>query len=596
MKTHLAALTTAVMLVLNSFPVSAQQTPASITQSQGLTVELVTRLLDAGVPTEKVIEVIQNTQSDFNLSLADLNNLRNARVPDQVLDAMMRARRNVSALGANQPQPRPQPQPSNPGSGMPLPGGINPTPVNPVVGSSGGNTTATNPGTTTVVVTTAPQVPPHSAVRLSQAKAVNTSPLQLIEPAAENCPADQTVVKLDFENGSPSVPRLNRSGKYCFTLVNFNPLYTYSINAKVTSPSGDALALLNSAIESLKGLATGTPTTGGSPVVGAGATTPPTPSPDKSLTPSACTVGLTTALGEVRAKADNLRLLLTAVVPNRNSDKYVAFQETSLTWKPVPQAFEDFEKALRSLQRALPDVDNKQQCDPDLLAQAEAVLIDEYPPLRENYRLLATKITYPRVTPDQIEVESVDTVAINVTSSFESTPVKTNAYRLDSSFGILSSSAGFLVTRLPARSYTSVTAPNPADPTMTQNVLRVDNNDGLRTALTVLLTANVPKFNSRNFGLGFSAGPVFDVSSGKADTSRFGFFGGATARLTPWLFLTPGFHFGEFADFPQGFDRPGQVIPANTGTPTPNKRYTARFAFAVTYKLRDLGAPTGGSN
>src|SRR5262249_16266145 len=156
----------------------------------------------------------------------------------------------------------------------------------------------------------------------------------------------------------------------------------------------------------------------------------------------------------------------------------------------------------------------------------------------------------------------------------------------------------FLITNLPARSYSSVTAPNPADPTTTQNVLSVDNGRGARPALTVLLTGNIPQVNSHNFGLGFSAGPVFDISNGKADTSRFGFFVGPSVRLTPWIFLTPGFHFGEFADFPQGFNHPGQVIPANTGTPVPVKRFTGRFAFGVTFKLKDLGSviTSGNSN
>jgi hypothetical protein len=46
----------------------------------------------------------------------------------------------------------------------------------------------------------------------------------------------------------------------------------------------------------------------------------------------------------------------------------------------------------------------------------------------------------------------------------------------------------------------------------------------------------------------------------------------------------------EFADFPQGFTQAGQVIPPNTGTPTATKRYTARFAFAITFKVKDLGS------
>jgi hypothetical protein len=122
--------------------------------------------------------------------------------------------------------------------------------------------------------------------------------------------------------------------------------------------------------------------------------------------------------------------------------------------------------------------------------------------------------------------------------------------------------------------------------------LRVDYGAGIRPALVALLTGNIPHLNTKNYGLGVSGGLVFDVSNGKADTSRFGFFGGPSVRLTPWIYLTPGVHFGEFADFPQGFTHPGQVIPANTGTPTPTKRYTGRFAFSITFKIKDLGATT----
>jgi hypothetical protein len=49
-------------------------------------------------------------------------------------------------------------------------------------------------------------------------------------------------------------------------------------------------------------------------------------------------------------------------------------------------------------------------------------------------------------------------------------------------------------------------------------------------------------------------------------------------------FLTPGVHVGEFADFPPGFTHAGQPIPPNFGALNPVTRYTARFAFAITFR------------
>jgi hypothetical protein len=191
------------------------------------------------------------------------------------------------------------------------------------------------------------------------------------------------------------------------------------------------------------------------------------------------------------------------------------------------------------------------------------------------------------------ELDATDTANLVATPSYAGVEANSKTFHFSPCFGILSASAGFVLTRLPARAYASATAPDPNDMTKTQNVLRVDYGAGIRPALVALLTANIPHLNSRNYGLGVTAGPLFDISNGMADTSHFGFFGGVSVRFTPWVYLTPGVHFGEFADFPQGFTRPGQVVPADTGTPTPVKRYTGRFAFAVTFKIKDLGTTNG---
>jgi hypothetical protein len=113
----------------------------------------------------------------------------------------------------------------------------------------------------------------------------------------------------------------------------------------------------------------------------------------------------------------------------------------------------------------------------------------------------------------------------------------------------------------------------------------------MRAALVVLFNYHDPfawPLNRRNFGLTLSAGPVYDISQGKADTSRLGVFTGLSVHLWNRLFVTPGVHFGEFADFPQGFHAAGEPVPANFGTPTPVTRWTGHFAIAITFKGKDL--------
>jgi hypothetical protein len=536
-----------------------------------LSVDLVVNLLNAGVPPEKVVELIQQTPSDFNLSLQTIDNLRNGGVPLSVLDAMLRARTNQSIGGVNPPTPQP-----NPPSNVPPPTNIQPGVVNPAPGG-GGNVGATGTSVTG-----------GDAQRLQQAKTAPIPKSPWTQPAKQldpGCPSTITPAKhrklhtvdIDYDTGSSSDSRLGGTGLYCFALRNANPLYDWLITLNVSEPTGNPFDLLNDAIQTLSKLATG-----------AAAPTKPTPNP---LGPT-CKVDLT----EVTQKATTLKQLLAAVVPGKDSSgkvAYIPLATTRKNWQPVEGAFNSFEEAVRSLQTSLPDPSNTQGCDPTLLSQAESIILDDYPKVRTEYQDLATKLSRPDVQYYERSLEATATADLIATPSYAGTADSSRTFHFDPSFGILSSSAGFLLTRLPARAYSSATAPDSSDLTKTQNVLRVDYGAGVRPALIVLLTGNVPQVNSRNFGLGVSAGPVFDIASGKADTSHFGFFAGPSVRLTPWIFLTPGFHFGEFADFPQGFTRAGQVIPSNTGTPVPTKRFTGRFAFSITFKIKDLGAVIG---
>jgi hypothetical protein len=155
------------------------------------------------------------------------------------------------------------------------------------------------------------------------------------------------------------------------------------------------------------------------------------------------------------------------------------------------------------------------------------------------------------------------------------------------------------VTYVPNPSYASVTAPNGT--TATQNELAVNNPTGPTIGLLALVDVYLPNIEGHKFhiplngsawGLAFSAGPSYNVSNGKADTTKFGLFAGPSLHIRNQFFLTPGFNLGQYSAFPQGFTQPGQVIPPNTGTPTGVPRWTTRFAFALTYKIKDFGQST----
>ena len=163
----------------------------------------------------------------------------------------------------------------------------------------------------------------------------------------------------------------------------------------------------------------------------------------------------------------------------------------------------------------------------------------------------------------------------------------------------LSLSLGVLATTLEARTYSSRNSV--VDGALASNRLIVENR-GVRPTGVALLnyalwgTAGSPAQDK--FGLSLSAGPT--VGLGQAgESSAFGFFGGLTFRLWDRLFLTPGAHIGQFADFPAGLQN-GSTIPANYGALTPVNRWATRFGLAISFRTNDFSAvrkatPTTGS-
>jgi hypothetical protein len=558
------------LIVFSFLDISKSQTLGNRASQQnpGLTIELVVSLVKAGVPADQIVETIRRTPSDFNLSLDVIDNLRKAGIPPIVIDAMIRARRVGMVSLSNPPNPI---RNQESGSGNTALVGSSQSESNEFVLSD------------------------SDLERLQQGKTFGIPDHPWEPPTKEKDPGCPTMdgkpyrVDLDYDTGSSSDSHLQKTGMYCFALRNANSLYDWSVVVNVAEPTGNPFDLINDAISTLKKLATG--------AAEAAAKAPQPGAKAESAAAKECRVNLT----EVSQKADTLRQLLAKLVPGKDSNgkpAYIPRATTVKDWQPIPTAFNEFEKAVRDLQASLPTVSPKVPCDPKLLAQAETIILEDYPNVQKQYRELATRLSRPDVFYYERRLEATSSADLIATPSYGGVADGSKSFHFEPSFGILTSSAGFLLTRLPARSYSSATAPDPADLTKTQNVLKVDFGAGVRPALVVLLTGNLPQVNTRNLGLGISGGPVFDISGGKADTSRFGFFAGPSLRITPWIFLTPGFHFGEFADFPQGFSRSGQVIPANTGTPTPVKRFTGRFAFAFTFKLKDLGAVigSGGEN
>jgi len=571
MKSNFVLAATCVFIVSCSFALQAEDQQG--TRFLGLTNGDIVNLVKRGVPPDQIVEVIHHSPENFDMSLHGIDSLRSAGVSPVVIDAMRSARGDSQSKVVNAPAP----EPVKPGDTPPP--NIHPAPATPVAPAPG-NSQQGMQGTTGE---SSGSGVPASDARLQQARSSSIPPDSWTPPAKQNdpgCPIPNhgkpDRIDIDYDSGSMSASRLGRAGMYCFGLRNANPLYDWSITLNVTEPTGNPFDLLNDAIQTLTKLSTGA------------SSAKPTPMPGQAVV--SCP-----DLAAVKKNSASLSQALSAMVPGKDSSgkvAYVPLQKTSTDWQAVPRIFTEFEQAVAALAVSLPATADT-SCDA-VLQQAESIILDDYPKLHAQYQDLASRLSRPDVVYYERPLENTAPADVVATASYSGASAASKTFHLDPSFGILSSSAGFLLTQLQARSYSSATAPDPNDPTKTQNVLKVDYGAGIRPALAVLLTGNIPHVNTRNYGLGVSAGPVFDVSNGKADTSRFGFFGGLSLRLTPWIYLTPGVHVGEFADFPPGFTHAGQVIPPNTGTPNATKRYTARFAFAITFKLKDLGASTGG--
>lgn len=428
----------------------------------------------------------------------------------------------------------------------------------------------------------------NSSERFSEDIAVVTNPqLRGYQPPdsfdSHTCSPTGDVIIAMHWNGGTSQTRLGKSGKYCFTLDNVNLiLYEYTLTGAVPSPQQTPLDLLKDAVSSVSGLLSG----GGSTVTKSGGPVP---------TPSGTTCNVST--DDAATAASQLSQALNALAPGKDSNGKPNTRVTYATSRnildtSVTPAFKVLESSIGSLITAMGTQWHVDNCD-DTFAKAEA-LIEGYVRARGEYVKLEGRASAQQVAEFEQNLENFEPFVITVVETSGGTPTNagTQTYNFAPLYSLVTSSGGFMITKIQSLSYASGTAPSTTSPTTsTQNELVVNGRGGARPTVDALINVNLPGLNARNYGLGLSIGPVYDISNGKADTSNLGVFGGVSLRLTDYLYLTPGFHLGQFAGFPVGFTQAGQIIPPNTGTPNPTKRYTARFGFSITFKLKDIYTP-----
>jgi hypothetical protein len=204
----------------------------------------------------------------------------------------------------------------------------------------------------------------------------------------------------------------------------------------------------------------------------------------------------------------------------------------------------------------------------------------------------------PHTAQVTFQAKSCKTEIITVSEKYNGTPTgQSVVVRLDADCDEVTASGGIVLTEIQNRTYTSAPLPN-----QTGQFLAVGDTGKFRPAFLALTNFNLPveplghKLSAKagDIRLGLSIGPV--IQNTKSDVSSFGWFFGGTISFLHRLYVTPGVHVGEFADFPLGFTA-NQQIPANFGTLTPVKRWTSRFAVALTIKGWDISkAIKGGTD
>jgi hypothetical protein len=412
---------------------------------------------------------------------------------------------------------------------------------------------------------------------------------------------DKLCIPIDWQqknSGGKKGNVIQSSGTYRFHIIKLNtPLYQYVVQGQsnVNAPGNDLQLLVDAMASAKQLLATGQQAQAAQAALQAPAKFGATTAEAKSTAAELATCSLDPALNAANGNLQALQTSLTNFLPQR-TDKgvpSVPLDQTVQQWLDVLGTFNSLADSVKHLQDELKTA--SPGCTTEQTLAAAGLITNQFPTMRTKIEAIDIRIHDPHTADRNQYCDRTAGCSVSVSefSGSEATLIaQGNPYPFVYTpfYSQLSVSAGFLLTTLQARTYSSRTAPDPNNAGQTLNVLGVDGGSGVRPALVAMLNYHIPwEWTDRiNQGVAISSGPVIEVANGQADTSKFGLFAGVSFHLWNRFLVSPGVHVGEFADFPQGFTHAGQVIPANVGTPTPTKRYTAKFAFAITYNVKDL--------
>lgn len=543
----------------------------------------------------EIIAAIAGNQTNFELSAATIKDLKSRGISEPVIDAMFTAAKK----SAESPAPK----------SMNLK--AKPVPATLTSAAEGTHPSAAPQTTPVPQATVTPQpaaiIPAHSPARLDAAIHTNATPLTL-PPLDTMCPKDNDgktpsrTITLYFPSGTSDPTTVNDSGSTCFVVQGFNNIvYTSTFALTETAPSDTAFADLQDAISKVTALSFANVDATSQKKSQDKAST------NKSLLAPSCPAGLPAAITTAQGAATQFGNALAAIDPGKDASGKVNLVDVATTvgkWQAVPPAYRQFEAAVSQLIAVLqqPDVD---VCSDEWLSAAENIVLEVYSSspsgARNEFAIRQRLVDSDHTVRFTSRLHSTSSYTLTMTANNPQGTVAngTVTFELAAGHKILSTSGGFLVTWVPNPSYASVTAPNGT--TATQNVLAVNNPTGPTVGLVALVDVYLPNIhfgqhkiplNGRGWGLAFSAGPSYNVSNGKADTTKFGLFAGPSIHIRNQFFVTPGFNLGQYSALPQGFTQAGQVIPPNSGTPTGISRWTTRFALAFTYKIKDFGQST----
>lgn len=225
----------------------------------------------------------------------------------------------------------------------------------------------------------------------------------------------------------------------------------------------------------------------------------------------------------------------------------------------------------------------------DILSQTSCAAVRDHP-----FTKWLELVRGPHTVDLSAVIEPDKNYDFTITENWVGTPTTSGKLQWDCGENdVFTLSLGPVISTLPSRTYEQQRAPVPAGSTTVKNILTVGNTTNVNVLGAALINYHFRRwrFLPGEMGLGLSAGPVYTLGS-TPEVSALGLFVGPTIHLTRSLFLTPGIHIGEFADFPAGFT-PGAEIPADFGTLNPVKRRTAKFAFGITYRTNSFKKSSG---